>query len=174
MNMKQTKVSKPVDVDEDVLDEELDDVDADDTDEGEKPIQTALVSNFIRMWPREIFNTPEGDGRKGSIASRIDELKKPGVYILYRDDVPFYIGQTKKKLRSRLRTHASGVVSLKSYFWNYFSAYIVEDPGNIDEVEAILISAMPSIIMNSATPNLKKVHTRESIRKLMRELRKRG
>jgi hypothetical protein len=170
--MKKTKVSKPVSVDDEDFEEEGVDVDIDEPEAGQKPIQTDLVSKFIRMWPRAIFDTPEIDGQKSSIASKIEELKKPGVYVLYRDDVPFYVGQAKKKLRSRLRSHASGVVSLKSYFWNYFSAYIVEEPSHIDEVEAILISAMPSVITNSAKPKLPMVPMRESTKKLMRELRK--
>jgi hypothetical protein len=100
-------------------------------------------------------------------------LKKPGVYILYRDDVPFYVGQAKK-LRSRLRAHARGVVSSKTYFWNYFSAFVVENPNHINEVEAILISAMPSVITNSSKPKLKMEPIGEPTRSLMRDLREKG
>jgi hypothetical protein len=86
--------------------------------------------------------------------------------------VPFYVGKAKK-LRSRLRQHASGVVSLKSYFWNYFSGFVVEE-SHIAEVEAMLISAMPSVITNSSTPTLQRVPTGKPIRRLMRELRRKG
>ena len=108
------------------------------------------------MLPRAIFYEPEIDGQKGTIASKIPELKEPGVYILYRDDVPFYVGKTEGKLFGRIWTHANGVSSTRSYFWNYFSAFIVKDRRNIAEVEAILISAMPSVITNAARPKLQK------------------
>lgn len=108
----------------------------------------------------------------GSIASKIKELRKPGVYILYRDDVPFYVGKTEGELFGRLWKHAIGVAGSRSYFWNYFSAFIVKDSRHIAEVEAILISAMPSVITNSSKPKLQKVPTGKSIRKLTRILRK--
>jgi hypothetical protein len=104
----------------------------------------------------------------------INELERPGVYILYKDDQPFYVGQAKGKLRSRLRAHANSVGGLRTYSWNYFSAFIVENLSYIDEVEAILISAMPSIISNSSKPKLTKVKMGPSTKKLMRELRGKG
>ena len=108
--------------------EELDDEPIEDDEEGSQ-ITPKLVRKFIRMWPRAIFTTPPelkgGRGKRPSIARTIQALDLPGVYILYRDDVPFYVGQTKGKLRSRLRAHANGVGSLRGYFWNYFSAFLV-------------------------------------------------
>jgi hypothetical protein len=128
------------------------------------------------MWPRAIFNTSvkiEGHrGKQPSIAMTIKELERPGVYILYRDDQPFYVGQAKGKLRSRLKAHANGVGGSRNYFWNYFSAFIVENPRYIAEVEAILISAMPSVITNSSKPKLHKVPLDGPTRKLMHELMK--
>jgi hypothetical protein len=109
---------------------------------------------------------------KGTIAGNIPELRKPGVYILYRDDVPFYVGKAEGELFSRLWAHANGVSSTRSYFWNYFSAFIVKNRRNIAEVEAILISAMPSVITNAARPKLQKVRKGKSTIKLMREMRK--
>jgi hypothetical protein len=159
--------------------EEIDDeqVDDDDLEEG-KQITPKLVGNFIRMWPRAIFNTPvEASGQRGKrrlIARDIKELDQPGVYILYRDDVPYYVGQAKVKLRSRLRAHANSVGSLRSYFWNYFSAFLVKDPSHIEEVEAILIAAMPSVITNGAKPKLPRIKMDAPTRKVMRELRANG
>jgi hypothetical protein len=170
--MKQTKGSKAVAVDEDDLEgKELGEVDDDDLEESRGPAQRDIVSKFLRMLPRAIFDTPEIKGQKGSIASKIEELKGPGVYILYRDDVPFYVGKTEGKLFNRLWQHANGVSSTRSYFWNYFSAFIVKKPGNIAEIEAILISAMPSVITNSARPTLQKMRKGKSIIKLMRKMR---
>jgi len=45
---------------------------------------------FFRMWPRALFHMKQGK------AVLEENLNKPGVYILYRDDVPYYIGKTKK------------------------------------------------------------------------------
>jgi predicted GIY-YIG superfamily endonuclease len=159
--------------------EELDGepIEDDEFDEGSQ-ITPKLVGKFIRMWPRAIFSTPaelKGErGKRPAIARTIRALELPGVYILYRDDVPFYVGQTKGKLRSRLRAHANGVGSLRGYFWNYFSAFLVKDPSHIDEVEAILIAAMPSVITNGAKPKLPREKMEMATRKVMRELRRNG
>jgi hypothetical protein len=171
--MKQTKGSKPVAVNEDDLEvKKLGELDDDDAEEGQGPAQNDIVSKFIRMLPRAIFDTREIEDQKGSIASKIKELEGPGVYILYRNDVPFYVGKTEGKLFDRLWKHANGVSSTRSYFWNYFSAFIAKNRRNIAEVEAILISAMPSVITNSARPKLQKVRKGISTIKLMRKMRK--
>lgn len=75
-------------------DDELDGVEDSDIDADEeegKEICSILVSKFIRMWPREIFDAAAEaeDGQKrarSTIAGASDVLKKHGVYILYRDD----------------------------------------------------------------------------------------
>jgi hypothetical protein len=170
--MKQTKGSKPVAVEDDLEEKGLGEVDDDDPEESQEPVQNDIVSKFIRMLPRAIFDFPEIEGQKGSIASKIRELREPGVYILYRDDVPFYVGKTEGKLFDRLWSHANGVSSTRSYFWNYFSAFIVKNRSNLAEVEAILISAMPSVITNAARPKLQKMRKGISTIKLMREMRK--
>ncbi|MGC1461019.1 MAG: GIY-YIG nuclease family protein [Terracidiphilus sp.] len=168
--MAQTKRSKAIPADEDHSDDgQL----SEDDEEGRGPAQTRIVKKFIRMPPRAIFDTQEV-GRLGSIARNIKELtENPGVYILYRDDVPFYVGKAEKSLFNRLHDHANGVSSNRSYFWNYFSAYILKDRHYIADLEAILISAMPSVIMNSSRPNLDKMRKGKSTIKLMREMRKR-
>jgi hypothetical protein len=168
--MKQTKLPKPVALNEDDLEEkELGEVD--DPEESQGPTQNDIVLKFIRMLPRAIFDFPDIKGQKGSIASKIKELEGAGVYILYRNDVPFYVGKTDGKLFDRLWTHANGVSSTRSYFWNYFSAFIVKRR-YIAEVEAILISAMPSVITNSARPKLQKMRKGLTTINLMREMRK--
>jgi hypothetical protein len=159
--------------------EEIDDeqIDDDALEEGSQ-ITPKLVGKFIRMWPRAIFSSPAESkgvrGKRPAIARTIQALELPGVYILYRDDVPCYVGQTKGKLRSGLRAHANGVGSLRGYFWNYFSAFLIKDPNHIDEVEAILIAAMPSVITNGAKPKLPREKMGIATRKVMRELRRNG
>jgi len=69
------------------------------------PSQT-IVGGYARMWPREVFFRfpalkSAGTKRKIALAKDLDFLEKPGVYILYRDDEPYYIGQATK-LRDRL------------------------------------------------------------------------
>ena len=141
-------------------------------------IQPKLVSNFIRMWPRAIFNTrSEAQGRPGkppAIARTIKALNKPGVYILYRDDQPFYVGQAKNGIGRRIWSHAKSVGGSRTYFWNYFSAFIVEDLNQIDEVEAIVIAAMPAVITNSAKPRLPRVKMEKPIKDVFRKLRESG
>jgi hypothetical protein len=164
--MKLAKVAEQVSDDVDGLDDEL-------QDGGEDEIEGELVKQFIRMWPRAIFHTRAMDDSKGFIADGIPELRKPGVYILYRNGVPFYVGQAKN-LRTRLKQHANGVISLKTHFWNHFSAFLVDDSARMKEVEAILISAMPPGIMNSSKPTLHKVPMNKLTVHLIRELRAKG
>ena len=102
------------------------------------------VQQFFRMWPRALFHIPDGrDFLKGN-------LNKPGVYILYREDKPYYIGKTEKPLFKRLRRHALNPNARRYNFWNYFCAFGIDDADQRDEVEAILISAMPTA--NSSKP----------------------
>jgi len=77
-------------------------------------------------------------------------------------------------LRRRLRAHANNVGSSKNYFWNYFSAFVEKNPDDINEVEAILISAMPSVVTNSSKPKMPREKMDEETRRLMRQLRLRG
>jgi hypothetical protein len=162
-------------------DEELDgtedsDIDADEEDGRE--ISSILVSKFVRMWPREIFDAvaEAENGQKinrKTIASVSEVLNKHGVYILYRDDTPFYIGQAKSRsLGRRLRAHATRPNARRYLFWNYFSAYVIEDPKHIDEVEAILIAAMPFIVTNSAIPKLEREKMDRSTVRLVNRLRR--
>src|SRR5579864_1277696 len=102
---------------------------------------------FFRMWPRALFHMKEGK------AVLKTTLNKPGVYILYRDDEPYYISKTSKPLIKRLGTHALKPNARRYNFWNYFTAFEIIDPSHRDEVEAILIAAMPTAA-NSSRPKL--------------------
>jgi hypothetical protein len=163
-------------------DEEDDDLelhDTDEDDEGPRSRKRVWANvKFIRMWPRAIFTTPgPKQGKRGkprSIAGSIPELEKPGVYVLYRDDQPYYVGQTKGKLRSRLRSHATNVGSVRGYFWNYFSAFVAENERQIDQIEAILIAAMPSVLSNGASPRLERHHMGKPTRDVLRKIRSTG
>jgi hypothetical protein len=56
-------------------------------------------------------------------------------------------------------------------FWNYFSAFAIEDSAHRDEVEAILISAMPTA--NSATPKIARVRLKPDAAKLLNDIQAR-
>jgi hypothetical protein len=177
MAAKQTRRTKTVSKRDNIEENELDVFEREEDDlDGGLQIQPKLVRNFIRMWPRAIFSTPGlTAGRRGkapAIARTINVLKKPGVYVLYRDDQPFYVGQAKNGLLHRIWAHANGVGSLRTYFWNYFSAFIVEDRKLIDEVEAIVISAMPALLSNASNPRLPRVRMEKPVRDLIRDSRK--
>lgn len=162
-----------------IEDDDLELHDEDEEEEGTRPRKRVWTNvKFIRMWPRAIFTTPgPAQGKPGkprSIASSIAELEKPGVYVLYRDDQPHYVGQTKGKLPSRLRSHATNIGSVRGYFWNYFSAFVVEDKRQIDGIEAILIAAMPSVLSNGASPRLERHRMGKPTRDLLRNIRSTG
>ena len=58
------------------------------------------TQHIVRMWPRALFHM-----KKGKKVLRA-ALKEPGVYVLYREDRPYYIGKTRNPLINRLRGHA--------------------------------------------------------------------
>ncbi len=95
-------------------------------------------------------------------------LKMAGIYILYRDDVPHYIGQATPLFR-RLYAHAYKPKTRYYNFWNFFSAFVVEDKERRNEIEAILIAAMPTA--NSAEPTLSREDLPQQIVDLLREIR---
>src|SRR3954468_18260007 len=61
------------------------------------------VSTYARMWPREVFDCRNGNRL---LVKELEVLSQPGVYVLYRDDVPYYVGKAAK-LRKRLWSHAN-------------------------------------------------------------------
>ena len=115
------------------------------------------------MWPRIAFDFEGKETVK-------ECLREPGVYVLYRDDEPYYVGKTGNKLYSRLHHHATNTMTRYYHFWNYFSAFIVRNPKHRDEIEGVLIASMPTA--NSATPKIKKILLPKNVTKLMRKMRK--
>jgi hypothetical protein len=124
------------------------------------------------MWPREVFDcliSNEGGRRKRILGKGLDLVNQPGVYVLYRDDIPYYIGQAKK-LRHRLWTHAGSPGARYGNFWNYFSAFVIDDPKMRNEIEGILIAAMPTA--NSSKPKLKRAKFPLVVSQMVRRIRK--
>lgn len=120
------------------------------------------TTQFFRMWPRALFHMKDGK----AILER--GLGEPGVYVLYRDDVPYYIGKTGTKLLKRLRNHALKPNARRYNFWNYFSAFQIKDSSHRDEVEAILISAMPTA--NSSQPKFVRARLDRRAAKLLNNI----
>ena len=122
-----------------------------------------------RMWPRAVFDAPSKRRKGKKMADDLEILRKGGVYILYREDLPYYIGQATKFI-SRLRAHSTpgGRYDL---FWDYFSLFVLEDEDERDKIEAILITAFPTA--NGATPRIKRDPYDKDVRSLVRAMRRR-
>ena len=126
--------------------------------------RNGIVEGYARSWPREMFDLKAKFAR-GDEAGAF--LKKPGVYVLYSDGRPHYIGQAISMFK-RLNDHAKP--QSKNYnFWNTFSAFAVGDRKGRDELEAILIAAMPTA--NSSKPKLNKLRMPKNVVALMRHIR---
>jgi hypothetical protein len=133
-----------------------------------------IISEYARMWPREVFDIIEEGKLKIRKDANLDKeenaiLKKNGVYVLYRDEHPYYIGKAKDRtLFQRLHDHANKSTDKYFNLWNYFSAFVV-DTKHIDEIEGILIAVMQTA--NSAAPKIKQVKIPAEVRKLLRKAR---
>jgi|SRR5271170_2993965 predicted GIY-YIG superfamily endonuclease len=119
---------------------------------------------FFRMWPRRVFQLKE-NGRL-SIKGEVEELHRPGVYVLYKGDELYYVGKGNS-LFSRLHDHSNKMTDRYYAHWDHFSAFAISDtvkdrPAKMRELEAILIAAMPRST-NSATPRLRRVEIPKTI-----------
>ena len=75
------------------------------------------------MWPRKVFNIREGSGQLSADVKR--KLRHPGVYVLYRDDHPYYVGKTSGALFDRIWHHANQPHGRYYNLWNFFSVFVV-------------------------------------------------
>jgi hypothetical protein len=111
------------------------------------------------------------------------------VYVLYREDQPYYIGQATK-LFDRIHTHANKTTDRYFNFWNFFSAFLA-DQKYLSDIETVLIAAMPTAnrskprvsskirIPKDMSAELRKIRrhasepvTRNDINAILREIRK--
>jgi hypothetical protein len=106
---------------------------------------------------REIFDIKAKNSNR-LLAATFKFLQQKGVYILYRDEHPYYVGKADKLVR-RLRSHAVNPKTRYYNFWTHFSAFAVPDTKGRNRLEAMLIAALP--ILNSAKPRLVKDTPRE-------------
>jgi hypothetical protein len=106
----------------------------------------------------------------GRLAKDIREaLSDPGVYVLYRNDDPYYIGKTSRPLFDRIWAHANQPHDRYYNFWNFFSAFAVAQREHRDEVEGILIAAMPTA--NSSSPHIPRIDLPARIGRLLKNRR---
>src|SRR5258708_7426253 len=111
-----------------------------------------IVDGYAQVWPRSVFDIKAA----GKLAHEVrDALHSPGAYILYRDDETYYVGKTSRALFDRLWNHANQPADRYYNFWNFFSVFAVPGKKHRDEVEGVLIAAMPTA--NSASPKFKRI-----------------
>jgi hypothetical protein len=114
--------------------------------------QVKIITKFARMWPRQFFEGPKRPPWADGIWK---ELDFPGVYVLYRDEHAYYVGQTKTRLYGRIWFHANRPQTRHFNFWNFVSAFVVPAPRHVDQVEALLITTMTTA--NRATPKIRRI-----------------
>lgn len=113
-----------------------------------------IITKYAQMWPREVFDIRKG---KSKLLPEIkDLLSESGVYILYRDDRAYYIGQTSGKLIDRIYAHANKPKDRCYNFWNFFSAFVIPDKEHLGEIEGALIAATMTP-GNRAVPAIKRI-----------------
>jgi predicted GIY-YIG superfamily endonuclease len=120
--------------------------------------------DFVRMWPRRLFHKKNKTGL--IIRQDVDELQRPGVYVLYKGDELYYVGKATN-LFSRLHSHSNKITDDYYAHWTYFSAFalkktVTKADQRISELEAILIAAMPRAT-NKAAPRFNRVRIPRSL-----------
>lgn len=127
--------------------------------------KTSVIEAYAKMWPRAVFDIKI---KNALLREPIDLLSAPGVYVLYRDDHPYYVGKASR-LIDRIYSHANKPKDKYYNFWNYFSAFIVRNKNHMDEIEGVLIASMPT--ENSAVHRIKKLHMPVKVARYIRDHR---
>lgn len=107
-------------------------------------------------------------GSRGKLAGLKKHLAGPGVYVLYRDEKPYYVGKASTRLFGRLYSHARNANGRYFNFWNMFSAFVVPRADLLPQIEGILIASMPTA--NSAKPRIARLRFPASYAKSIREM----
>jgi hypothetical protein len=132
---------------------------------------TQIVREYARMWPREVFYqlgpNASGKGKNVHPYKGLELVNEPGVYVLYREGIPYYVGQATR-LRHRLWSHACSPAARYHNFWNHFSAFVIRSPQLRNQVEGILIAAMPTA--NGAKPRLKRAKVPDLVSRMSRDI----
>jgi hypothetical protein len=119
-----------------------------------------LIGGYAKLWPRELCDFKSTDRRLKTSSDRL------GVYILYRDDDPFYFGKAPASVFSRIQQHAN-----KHYrLWNYSSAFVVRNKKYIRDVEGILIAGIPKT-SNRQEPRFRRIRLPKQVLTALRARR---
>jgi hypothetical protein len=132
------------------------------------PPKSSIVTRYASMWPREIFDVTKDGRRLIKDHKDLKCLHGPGVYILYRDDVPYYVGRATK-LATRLHDHANKSTDRYFNFWNFFSVFVVPNGEHVAEVEGILIASMTTT--NRAVPRIERIELPKDLVKALKDRR---
>jgi hypothetical protein len=118
--------------------------------------QHPLVTMYARTGPRRMVEfITEPNVRKGKDVEHIAAaLEQPGVYVLFKGDVPHYAGRATN-LRKRLLTHMR-IGSRYGNLWDHVSLFVIADATHRSAVESIVIAAIGGAA-NSAKPRIKKI-----------------
>jgi hypothetical protein len=111
-----------------------------------------IVNGYAQVWPRAVFDIRTAGKLPRDVRQALGD---PGVYVLYREDQPYYVGKTSGPLFNRIWNHANQPADRYYNFWNFFSVFAVVGRKHRDEVEGILIAAMPT--NNSASPRFRRI-----------------
>ena len=87
--------------------------------------EVRIINDFISMWPREVWDVM-ADGKGTLYLKTFRPLRQAGIYVLYRDETPYYIGRANM-LYKRLHDHANKSTDRYFNFWNFFSAFVVSN-----------------------------------------------
>jgi hypothetical protein len=113
-----------------------------------------VVSEYAHMWPRSVYDFKKGGKTFESLRKALHNKK--GVYVLYRDEHPYYIGKATNSLFSRIRQHALNINDRYYEFWSHFSAFVVPNKNHIEQMEGILIASI-AITANSSRPRIARI-----------------
>jgi hypothetical protein len=113
-----------------------------------------MITAYIRMWPREVYNIKDGNKHLESVRQELRQ--KPGIYILYQNGQPYYVGQAKN-LWYRIRNHAINQNAKHYHLWTHFSAFVLSDIQHINELEGLVIAAFGMTTANSSRMRMKRI-----------------
>jgi hypothetical protein len=123
-----------------------------------------MINAYIRMWPRQVYNLKIGNKHLESIRQELHQ--KSGIYILYRNGTPHYVGQARNLWR-RIRNHTINQNAKHYHHWTHFSAFILSDIEHMNELEGLIIAASGLGIANSARHRMKMILLPKDARKAL-------
>jgi len=128
----------------------------------------SIIKAFIRLWPREVYDMKSNGKNIESVKNEL--FGKPGIYVLYRDEKPYYVGQAVN-LWKRIKRHAVNQNSKQFHGWTKFSAFILEDKKYMNELEGLILSVLENETANGAKQKITKIPLPADARKALAKLK---